>query len=170
MLKWSLSFVCNLLTVRQASSINKFEINLARLDYRLRCLFQLISYFLELYILTCLRSQYESCKSRSKLGKTVVSCNEFVCKLSRPYVKIQCHGCTVFHRQRIAGDMSVNCTPSPPLKVGKFKWNYTFSGGNFPISTVFCNSLSVPNVSQTCKLVNNTLIGPEGPYKLIFKN
>ena len=41
---------------------------------------------------------------------------------------------------------SVNHTP-PPLKVGKFKWNYTFSGGNFPISTVFCNSLSVPNIS-----------------------
>ena len=59
--------------------------------------------------------------------------------------------------------------PLPP-KVGKFKWNYIFSGGKFPISTVFCNSLSVPNVSQTCKLVNNTLIGPEGPYKLIFKN
>ena len=52
--------------------------------------------------------------------------------------------------------------PLPP-KVGKFKWNYIFSGGKFPISTVFCNSLSVPNVSQTCKLVNNTLIGPEGP-------
>ena len=59
--------------------------------------------------------------------------------------------------------------PLPP-KVGKFKWNYIFSGGKFPISTAFCNSLSVPNVSQTCKLVNNTLIGPEGPYKLIFKN
>ena len=59
--------------------------------------------------------------------------------------------------------------PLPP-KVGKFKWNYIFSGGKFPISTIFCNSLSVPNVSQTCKLVNNTLIGPEGPYKLIAKN
>ena len=76
----------------------------------------------------------------------------------------------IIHRQRIAGDMSVNCTPPPPLKVGKFKWNYTFSGGNFPISTVFCNSLSVPKVSQTCKLVKNTPIRPKGPYKLIFKN
>ena len=32
-------------------------------------------------------------------------------------------------------------------RVSKFGWNYTFSGGNFPISTVFCQSLSVPNVS-----------------------
>ena len=30
----------------------------------------------------------------------------------------------------------VNRTPLP-LKVSKFGWNYTFSGGNFPISTVF---------------------------------
>ena len=77
----------------------------------------------------------------------------------------------VYHRQQIAGDKLVNYTsPLGPPKVGNFKWNYTFSGGKFPISTVFCNCLSMPNVSQTCKLVNNTLIGPEGPYKLIFKN
>ena len=41
---------------------------------------------------------------------------------------------------------SVNRKPLP-LKVSNFGWNYTFSGGNFPISTVFCDSLSVPNVS-----------------------
>ena len=34
------------------------------------------------------------------------------------------------------GVESVNRTPLP-LKVSKFGWNYTFSGGNFPISTVF---------------------------------
>ena len=73
------------------------------------------------------------------------------------------------HRQGITCVKSVNRTPLP-LKVSKFGWNYTFSGGNFTISTVFCHSLSVPNVSQTYKLVNNTLTGPEGHYKLLFKN
>ena len=74
------------------------------------------------------------------------------------------------HRQGVAGDRLVNRNPPLLLKVGKFKWKNTFSGGNFPISTVFCNSLSVPNVSQTCELFKNTLIRPGGPYKLIFKN
>ena len=73
------------------------------------------------------------------------------------------------HRQGIACVKSVNRTPLP-LKVSKFGLNYTFSGGNFPVSTVYCHSLSVPNVSQTYKLINNTLTGPEGHYKLLFKN
>ena len=63
------------------------------------------------------------------------------------------------HKQGIASIKFVNHTPLP-LKVSKFGWNYTFPGGNFPISTVFCHSLSVPNVNQTYKLVNNTLTGP----------
>ena len=42
------------------------------------------------------------------------------------------------------------------FRVNQFGWNYTFSRGNFPISTELCDCLSLPNVSQTCKLVVKT--------------
>ena len=75
----------------------------------------------------------------------------------------------LYHRQRkiLA---TFDPSPSSSIKVSQFGWNYTFSGGKFPISTELCDSLSLPNVGQTCKLVNNTLTGPEGSSKLLFKN
>ena len=66
-----------------------------------------------------------------------------------------------------ACQLTVHPLPSEGRKIQMelhfFRWK---------LSNFYCifNSLSVPNVSQTCKFVKKTLIRPKGPYKLIFKN
>ena len=77
------------------------------------------------------------------------------------------HSWLSLHRQGIADNKSVNHTTLQRWATSDGITLFQVEIFEFPLYSV---TLSVPNVSQTCKLVNNTLIGPEGPYKLIFKN
>ena len=75
-------------------------------------------------------------------------------------------------RPSTGNELLVTCqlTVQPPHEGRQIQMELHFFQVEIFQFLLYFATLSVPNVSQTCKLIKNTLIRPKGPYKLLFKN